>query len=211
MLLTVIDYGVGNLRSVAKSIEKANIESNLNYSIKISSDINDIKKADKLVLPGQGSFKACYEGIKNISGLNEELNESVLNKEKPIYGICAGMQLFATTGYEGEKTPGLNWIPGDVIKLNVGPDKLKIPHMGWNELSVKNTSDVFKSVEDKTHAYFIHSYEFLPTNKESVCLITDYGKDVVAAVSFNNIYGSQFHPEKSQDTGIKILSNFLKI
>ena len=211
MLLTVIDYGVGNLRSVAKSIEKANIESNLNYSIKISSDINDIKKADKLVLPGQGSFKACYEGIKNISGLNEELNESVLNKKKPIYGICAGMQLFATTGYEGEKTPGLNWIPGDVIKLNVGPDKLKIPHMGWNELSVKNTSDVFKSVEDKTHAYFIHSYEFLPDDETVVSLSVSYGKDIVAAVCQENIYGSQFHPEKSQDTGIKILSNFLKI
>ena len=211
MLLTVVDYGVGNLRSIAKSIQKANSESNLNYSIKISSDINEIKKADKLVLPGQGSFRACYEGIKNISGLREELNESVLNKKKPIYGICAGMQLFATTGYEGEKTPGLNWIEGDVIKLNVGSKKLKIPHMGWNELSVKNTSDVFKSVKNKTHAYFIHSYEFLPIKKESVCLITDYGKDIVAAVSFNNIYGSQFHPEKSQDTGIKILTSFLKL
>ncbi len=211
MLLTVVDYGVGNLRSIAKSIEKANSDSNLNYSVKVSSDIKDVKNSDKIVLPGQGSFKACKIGIDNIKGLREELNESIIIKKKPIYGICAGMQLFATTGHEEEKTPGLNWIPGKVIKLDLISSKLKIPHMGWNELKVENTSKVFKDVINKDHAYFIHSYEFIPNDKKTVSLTTDYGKDVIAAVSFENIYGSQFHPEKSQNTGIKILTNFLNL
>jgi glutamine amidotransferase len=211
MLLTVVDYGVGNLRSIAKSIEKANSENNLNYSVKISSDNSDIKKADKLVLPGQGSFKACREGIKNIKGLDDVLNESVINKKKPIYGICAGMQLFGTTGYEEEETAGLNWIKGNVVRMNPGTTNLKIPHMGWNELDVKKNIGVFKNVNNKSHAYFIHSSEFVPEDKEVVSLSTNYGKDIVAAVCHENIYGSQFHPEKSQETGIKILSNFLKI
>ena len=211
MLLTVVDYGVGNLRSIAKSIEKANLENNLNYSIKISSDISQIKKSDKLVLPGQGSFKACLEGIRKIEGLKEELNESVINKKKPIYGICAGMQLFGTTGYEEEETLGLNWIEGDIIRIVPGAPNLKIPHMGWNELNIKNTSKVFNNVKDNSDAYFIHSYEFIPKNKKVVSLSTNYGKEIVAAVCSENIYGSQFHPEKSQDTGIQILTNFLKI
>jgi glutamine amidotransferase len=211
MLLTVVDYGVGNLRSIAKSIEKANSDNDLNYSVKVSSDVNDIKKSDKIVLPGQGSFKACKEGIDKIIGLQEVLNESVLIKKKPIYGICAGMQLFATTGYEEAKTAGLNWISGEVIKLDLGSSKLKIPHMGWNELRVEKTSNVFKDVTNGNHAYFIHSYQFIPEDKKNISITTNYGKDVIAAVSFENIYGSQFHPEKSQNTGIKILTNFLNL
>ena len=121
------------------------------------------------------------------------------------------MQLFGTTGYEEEETSGLNWIEGDVIRLNTGVANLKIPHIGWNELDLKNSSKVFKSVNNKSHAYFIHSYEFLPKNKEVVSISANYGKDIVAAISYKNIYGSQFHPEKSQVTGIKILTSFLKI
>ena len=211
MLLIVVDYGVGNLRSIAKSIEKANFDNSLNYSVKVSSDVNEVKKSDKIVLPGQGSFKACKIGIDRIKGLQEELNESVLIKEKPIYGICAGMQLFATTGHEEKKTLGLNWIPGEVIKLNLGTSSLKIPHMGWNELKIENNSKVFKDVSNKDHAYFIHSYEFTPREKKNVSITTNYGKDVIAAVSSENIFGSQFHPEKSQNTGIKILTNFLNL
>jgi glutamine amidotransferase len=211
MLLTVVDYGVGNLRSIAKSIEKANYDNSLNYSVKVSSDVKDVKKSDKIVLPGQGSFKACKSGIDNIAGLEDELNESVLIKKKPIYGICAGMQLFATTGHEEEKTLGLNWIPGEVIKLNLGTSNLKIPHMGWNELKIENVSKVFKDVNNKDHAYFIHSYEFTPIDKKNVSITTNYGKDVIAAVSSENVFGSQFHPEKSQNTGIKILTNFLNL
>ena len=211
MLLTIVDYGVGNLRSIAKSIEKANSENNLNYFIKVSSDVKDVKKSDKIVLPGQGSFKACKDGIDNIKGLQEELNESVLIKKKPIYGICAGMQLFATIGYEEVKTLGLNWIPGEVIKLDLNISKFKIPHMGWNELKVENSSKVFKDLINKKHAYFIHSYEFIPQDKKTISITTDYGKNVIAAVSSENIFGSQFHPEKSQNTGITILTNFLNL
>ena len=211
MLLTVVDYGVGNLRSIAKSIEKANSDNNLNYSVKVSSDINDVKKSDKIVLPGQGSFKACKAGIDNIKGLQTELNESVLIKKKPIYGICAGMQLFATRGHEERTTEGLNWIPGEVDKLDLGASKLKIPHMGWNELKIKNSSKVFQDINKNDHAYFIHSYEFIPEDNKVVSLTSNYGKEVMAAVSLENIFGSQFHPEKSQITGIKILTNFLNL
>ena len=211
MLLTVVDYGVGNLRSIAKSIEKANTDNNLNYSVKVSSDINDVKKSDKIVLPGQGSFKACKAGIDNIKGMQAELNESVLIKKKPIYGICAGMQLFATRGHEEKITQGLNWIPGEVNKLELGASKLKIPHMGWNELNIKNSSKVFQDINKNDHAYFIHSYEFIPEDKTVISLTSNYGKEVMAAVSLENIFGSQFHPEKSQITGIKILTNFLNL
>ncbi len=209
MLLVVVDYGVGNLRSIAKSIEKANSDSKLNYTVKVSSDVKDVKKSDKIVLPGQGSFKACKNGINNIKGLLDELNESVLAKKKPIYGICAGMQLFATKGFEEEETTGLNWIPGKVVKLDLDKMNFKIPHMGWNELKIENNSKVFKDIANKNHAYFIHSYEFIPKDKKNVSITTNYGKDVIAAVSRENIFGSQFHPEKSQNTGIKILTNFL--
>ena len=211
MLLTVVDYGVGNLRSISKSIEKANSDNNLNYSVKVSSDVNDVKKSDKIVLPGQGSFKACKNGINNIKGLKEELDESVLVKKKPIYGICAGMQLFATKGYEEEETSGLNWIPGEVVKLDLSPTNLKIPHMGWNELKIENNSKVFKDVVNKNHAYFIHSYEFIPKDKKNISITTNYGKDVIAAVSLENIFGSQFHPEKSDKTGLVIIKNFLDL
>jgi len=211
MLLTVVDYGVGNLRSISKSIEKANSDNNLNYSVKVSSDVNDVKKSDKIVLPGQGSFKACKNGINNIKGLKEELDESVLIKKKPIYGICAGMQLFATKGYEEEETSGLNWIPGEVVKLDLSPTNLKIPHMGWNELKIENNSKVFKDVVNKNHAYFIHSYEFIPKDKKNISITTNYGKDVIAAVSLENIFGSQFHPEKSDKTGLIIIKNFLDL
>jgi|TARA_X000001036_G_scaffold218892_1_gene204856 glutamine amidotransferase len=211
MLLTVVDYGVGNLRSIAKSIEKANSDNNLNYTIKVSANANDVKKSDKIVLPGQGSFKACKNGIKNIEGLQDELDESVLIKKKPIYGICAGMQLFATKGHEEETTKGLNWIPGEVNKLDLGSSNLKIPHMGWNDLKIENNSKVFKDINNKNHAYFIHSYEFIPDDKNVISLTSNYGKDFIAAVSLGNIFGSQFHPEKSQSTGIKILTNFLNL
>ena len=211
MSIAIIDYGSGNLKSAAKALEVAANNANLSSKIIVTSDPKIIKKSDKIVLPGQGSFKACKKGIDNIKGLQQELNESIIVKKKPIYGICAGMQLFATTGHEEEKTKGLNWIPGEVIKLDVTSSKLKIPHMGWNELKVENNSKVFEDGMNNNHAYFIHSYEFIPENKKAISITTNYGKDVIAAVSLGNIFGSQFHPEKSQSTGLKILTNFLKI
>ena len=208
MNVTIVDYQSGNISSVINSFtEVAKGKVNLD----VTSDINKIKSSDKIVLPGQGSFKACKAGIDNIKGMQAELNESVLIKKKPIYGICAGMQLFATKGHEERITQGLNWIPGEVNKLDLGASKLKIPHMGWNELKIKNSSKVFQDINKNDHAYFIHSYEFIPEDKTVISLTSNYGKEVMAAVSLENIFGSQFHPEKSQITGIKILTNFLNL
>ena len=208
MNVTIVDYNSGNISSVVNSFKEAAINK---VNIEITSDLNKIRSSDKLVLPGQGSFKACKAGIDNIKGMQAELNESVLIKKKPIYGICAGMQLFATRGHEERITQGLNWIPGEVNKLDLGASKLKIPHMGWNELKIKNSSKVFQDINKNDHAYFIHSYEFIPEDKTVISLTSIYGKEVMAAVSLENIFGSQFHPEKSQITGIKILTNFLNL
>ncbi len=207
MLLTVVDYGVGNLRSIAKSLEKANSENGLKYSIKVTSDIKDIRKSDKLVLPGQGSFKACKGGIDKIIGLDSELNEGVKNKKKPIFGICAGMQLFATTGYEDNETKGLNWIPGDVVKLDRKESELKIPHMGWNEVNAIE-SPLFKGISNNSDFYFVHSYHF-KTAKENIVASTIYSSEITAAVQKDNIFGTQFHPEKSHNNGQLLIKNFI--
>ena len=211
MQLVVVDYGVGNLRSIAKSLEKSNYENNLGHRVQVSSNLKEIKKADKLVLPGQGSFKACKEGIENIKGLEDELNESVLIKKKPIFGICAGMQLFATIGYEEVKTLGLNWIPGEVIKLDSSKSKLKVPHMGWNELELNNACHpVLDGLGDRPHVYFVHSYYFSCDSPVDVLATVDYGGPISAVVGRDNMVGTQFHPEKSQHAGLKLISNFLK-
>ena len=149
-----------------------------------------------------------------MNNLVEILNDQVVTYKKPFLGICIGMQILADFGYENKKTKGLSWINGDVKCLKNFVDSaqnLKIPHMGWNELKIENNSKVFKNIVNKNHAYFIHSYEFIPKDKKNISLTTNYGKDVIAAVSLENIYGSQFHPEKSQNTGIKILTNFLNL
>ena len=210
MLVTVVDYGSGNLRSAAKALEKASIDNNLKYNIQITSEPNLIKKSDKIVLPGQGSFKDCKEGLLKITGLIEELNNFVLIKKKPIFGICVGMQLFATYGLEEEKTDGLNWIPGKVKKINIHDNQFKLPHMGWNEIQIVDNNKYFSDVKDFDHMYFIHSYEFEPEEEKTIKAYTNYNKKIVAAVEKDNIFGTQFHPEKSQYNGLKILGNFLK-
>jgi len=211
MFITVVDYGSGNLRSAAKALEKANKDNNLKYNIQISSDPSLIKKSDKIVLPGQGSFKDCKQGLEKIKGLLEELNDYVLIKKKPIFGICVGMQLFATYGLEEEKTNGLNWIKGKVKKIDNQNGKFKLPHMGWNEIEIVDKNNYFKGIKDLDHMYFIHSYEFEPEDVKSIKAYTEYNKKVVAAVEKENIFGTQFHPEKSQENGLKILGNFLKL
>ena len=209
MLLTVVDYGVGNLRSLAKSIEKANFDSKSNYSVKVSSDINDVKKSDKIVLPGQGSFKACKNGINNIKGLLDELNESVLLKKKPIYGICAGMQLFATKGYEEEETTGLNWIPGEVVKLDLGKTNFKIPHMGWNQVEFSQSHFIWEGLESSKDFYFVHSYASKETDEKYIYSKTFHGESFNSAVAKDNIFATQFHPEKSGKSGLNLLQNFI--
>ena len=210
MSIAIIDYGSGNLRSVAKAFENANNNLKLNSKIIVTSEPSIIEKSDKVILPGQGSFKDCYLGIKKIKGLNEALNEFVLVKKKPIFGICVGMQLFAKVGYESEETKGFGWIDGVVKKINNINRSLKLPHMGWNEIEIKKDFFLFSGIENKSHMYFVHSYEFLTKEKDCIVATTKYGNSIVVAVNKKNIFGTQFHPEKSQKNGIKLLENFLK-
>jgi len=209
MSIAVIDYGSGNLRSVAKALEAAAENSNTNSKIVVTSDVKLIKQSDKIVLPGQGSFRDCYLGIKKISGLNEALNELVLGKKKPILGICVGMQLFAKTGYESQETKGFGWIDAEVKKINNINKKIKLPHTGWNEIELKNNCFLFSNIKNKSHFYFVHSYEFITKEKEHVTATTNYNGSIIASIVKDNIVGTQFHPEKSQKNGLVILENFL--
>ncbi len=210
MSIAVIDYGSGNLKSAAKALETAANNINLNAKIIVTSDPKLIKEAKKIILPGQGSFRDCYLGIKKISGLIDELNDFVLNKKKPIFGICVGMQLFAKVGYESEETKGFGWIDGEVRKINSINKTLKLPHMGWNEVELKKKLNFFSNLENNSHMYFIHSYEFITKKKECIAATTNYGNSIIAAIEHENIFGTQFHPEKSQKNGLIILENFLK-
>ncbi len=209
MSIAVIDYGSGNLKSAAKALETAANNINTSSKIEVTSDLKTISQSDKIVLPGQGSFRDCYLGIKKIPDLNETLNELVLNKKKPILGICVGMQLFAKKGYESQETEGFGWIDAEVRKINNINKKIKLPHIGWNEIEFKQDSFLFSNIKNKSHVYFIHSYEFMTKQKDCVVATTNYGNSIIASVEKENIIGTQFHPEKSQKNGLKILENFL--
>ena len=210
MSITVIDYGSGNLKSAAKALETAAHNVNASSKILVSSDPKIIKQSDKIVLPGQGSFGDCYSGIKKIPGLKETLNEFVLEKKKPILGICVGMQLFAKIGYESKETEGFGWIDAEVRKINNMNKKIKLPHMGWNEVELKKDCFLFSNIKNKSHMYFIHSYEFMIKQKDCVVATTNYGNSIIVSIAKENIIGTQFHPEKSQKNGLIILENFLK-
>ena len=210
MSIAVIDYGSGNLKSAAKALEAAAKNISASFKVVVTSDPKTIKQSDKIVLPGQGSFRDCYLGIKEISGLNETLNEFVLEKKKPILGICVGMQLFAKTGYESQETQGFGWIDAVVRKINNMNKKIKLPHMGWNEIELKKDCFLFSQVKNKSHMYFIHSYEFMTKQKDCVIATTEYGNSIVVSIAKENIVGTQFHPEKSQKNGLIVLENFLK-
>ena len=210
MSIAIIDYGSGNLRSAAKALEVANKSVNTNSKIVITSDPEVIKKSNKIILPGQGSFRDCYLGIKKINGLVDTLNNFVLVQKKPIFGICVGMQLFAKIGYESEETKGFGWIDGVVKKINNINKTLKLPHMGWNQIEFKKDFLLFSGIENKSHMYFVHSYEFLTKQKDCIVATTNYGNSIIVAVAKDNIFGTQFHPEKSQKNGLKLLENFLK-
>jgi len=210
MSISVIDYGSGNIKSAAKALETAANNVNIGSKIVVTSDPKTIKQSDKIVLPGQGSFRDCYLGIKKIPELLETLNEFVLVKKKPILGICVGMQLFAKIGYESQETIGFGWIDAEVRKINNMNKKLKLPHVGWNEIELKKDCFLFSNIKNKSHVYFIHSYEFLTKQKDCVVATTNYGNKIIISVVKENIVGTQFHPEKSQKNGLVILENFLK-
>ena len=210
MSIAIIDYGSGNLRSAAKALEVANKNLNTNLKIVITSDPEVIRKSNKIILPGQGSFRDCFLGIKKINGLVDTLNDFVLVQKKPIFGICIGMQLFAKIGYESKETKGFGWIDGIVKKINNINRTLKLPHMGWNQIEYKKDFSLFSGIENQSHMYFVHSYEFLTKQKDCIVATTNYGNSIIAAVAKDNIFGTQFHPEKSQKNGLKLLENFLK-
>jgi len=208
MNITIVDYNSGNISSVVNSFKevvqnKANIE--------VTSDLKKIKSSDKVVLPGQGSFKSCVDALNNINGLIESLNEFVVDKKKPLLGICVGLQMFADTGYEEVETKGLGWVSGKVSKIDNKNGKYKLPHIGWNQISIVKESKIFKEIENNSHMYFVHSYEFIPKDKNVISATTDYSTNIVCSVEKENLFGTQFHPEKSDKAGLKIIENFINL
>lgn len=210
MKVAIIDYGSGNLRSAAKSFERAALEAGLSADIHVTGKPEDVLAADRIVLPGVGAFADCRQGLEAVDGLHDALNEAVLKKARPFFGICVGMQLMATVGREFGDTEGLDWIKGEVTALKPDNAALKIPHMGWNDLRLVGEHALFDGVKNGEHAYFVHSYQFVPAAAADVWAQVDYGGPVTAAVGRDNMFGTQFHPEKSQALGLHIIANFLK-
>lgn len=208
-MLTIIDYGSGNLRSAAKAAERVIAENNLNLDVCVTNDTKKIRNASHIILPGQGAFGDCISGLKNVKGMIDTIEDRVLSKKTPFLGICVGMQLLASKGFEHGAHEGLNWIKGDVVPLYPDNPTLKIPHMGWNEIKKEQAHPVLKNIEDGDHFYFVHSYEFKCENTDHVLATTQYGGNVTAIIAKDNIIGAQFHPEKSQKAGLKLLENFL--
>ena len=208
MRVTIVDYKSGNISSVINSFKEVAKDK---VNIEVTSDLNKIKSSDKLVLPGQGSFKSCIDGLNSINGLIDTLNEFALNNKKPLLGICVGLQMFADVGYEEVETKGLGWVSGKVSKIDNQNGKFKLPHIGWNQINIVKESKIFKNIENNSHMYFVHSYEFVPNDKRVTAATTNYSSNIVCAVEKENIFGTQFHPEKSDKTGLTIISNFISI
>ena len=208
MNVTIVDYNSGNISSVINSFKEV---ARVKVNIEVTSDLNKIKSSDKLVLPGQGSFKSCVDALNNINGLVDTLNEFAINNKKPLLGICVGLQMFADIGYEKTETKGLGWIPGKVSKINNKSGKYKLPHIGWNQIKIVKDGKIFKDVKNNTHMYFVHSYEFIPKDKNVISATTDYSTKIVCSVEKENLFGTQFHPEKSDKIGLKIIKNFIDI
>ena len=208
MNITIVDYGSGNISSVINSFKEV---CKNKCKINVSSDLKIISSSDKIVLPGQGSFKSCIEALNKIEDLNETLNQFIFDKKKLLLGICVGMQMFADVGFEETETKGLGWISGKVSKINNQNGKFKLPHIGWNEIIITKESNIFKNIENKSHMYFAHSYEFIPKEKNVISSTTDYSTNIVCSVEKENIFGTQFHPEKSDKIGLQIIENFINL
>jgi glutamine amidotransferase len=211
MKIAIIDYESGNLKSVSKAVELASNNILNKSDVKIINSANELKNFDKIVLPGQGSFKQCYQSLLSIQGMIDELTNAVLEKQKPILGICVGMQLFSSFGEEDGGSKGFDWIKGKVNKINLTDKNLKLPHMGWNNISINQKSKLFSGIENESHFYFVHSFAFDVENDQFISATTNYSTEIVSAIEKDNIFGTQFHPEKSQANGIKILENFVKL
>ena len=208
MNVTIVDYQSGNVSSVINSFKQVAKDK---INLEVSSDLNKIKLSDKLILPGQGSFKSCVDSLKSIKGLAETLKDFVFKDKKPLLGICVGLQMFGDIGYEESETKGLGWIPGKVTKIDNKDGKFKLPHIGWNEIEIIKESKILKNIKNKSHMYFVHSYEFVPEDKSVVSATTEYASKIVCSIEKDNLYGTQFHPEKSDKTGLKVIENFINL
>ena len=208
MNITIVDYKSGNISSVINSFKEV---AQNKVKVQVTSDLKKIKLSDKVVLPGQGSFKSCVDALNKINGLRDTLSNFAINNKKPLLGICVGLQMFADIGYEEKETKGLGWIPGKVSKIDNQNGKFKLPHIGWNQIDILKKSKIFKDIENNSHMYFVHSYEFIPEDKNVILATTDYSSKIVCSVEKENIFGTQFHPEKSDKIGLKIIDNFINL
>ena len=208
MKLIIVDYNSGNISSVINSFREV---AQNKVNIEVTSDLKKIKSSDKVVLPGQGSFKSCVDALNSINGLVDSLNEFTINNKKPLLGICVGLQMFADIGYEETETNGLGWISGKVAKIDNQNGKYKLPHIGWNQINITKESKLFRNIQNNSHMYFVHSYEFIPVDKNVISATTDYSTKVVCSVEKENLFGTQFHPEKSDKIGLKIIDNFINL
>jgi glutamine amidotransferase len=211
--VAIVDYGSGNLHSAAKAFERAARDAGRNDRIVVTSDPGQVAQADRVVLPGVGAFADCRRGLDAIAGMIDALEHSVRRQGRPFFGICVGMQLMAERGREYQVTPGLGWIAGEVDRIAPSDPSLKIPHMGWNTLNVLKPHPLLADIplgSDGLHAYFVHSYELKPAQSADLVAQADYGGPLTAVVGRDNMVGTQFHPEKSQRLGLKLIANFLK-
>jgi len=210
MSVAIIDYGSGNLRSAAKAFERSARETGVREDIIVTSDPSALTRASHLVLPGVGAFADCKRGLQALDGMWQALDEAVVRQAKPFLGICVGMQLMARVGREHGEHEGFGWIDGEVMKLEPGDPTLKVPHMGWNDLAgLKSSHKVLAGIAPGDHAYFVHSYHLAARSAEIVLGRVDYGGPVAAIVGRDNFIGTQFHPEKSQAVGLRLIANFL--
>jgi glutamine amidotransferase len=213
MTVAIIDYGSGNLHSAAKAFERAAREAGRDETIQITADPEAVARADRIVLPGVGAFADCRRGLDAVPGMVEAMTEAVRSRGRPFFGVCVGMQLMATRGLEHETARGLDWIPGDVRAIRTDDPSIKIPHMGWNTLHPQREHALLDGIEtgpNGLHAYFVHSFALQAANMNDVVAVTAYGEPVTAIVARDNMVGAQFHPEKSQTLGLKLIANFLK-
>ena len=208
MTTALVDYDSGNLHSAQKAFERMAAEVRAGQVV-VTSDPDILAKADRIVLPGDGAFPHCRAGLFARSGLAEAIVDAVTNRAVPFMGICVGMQMMATTGHEYEETPGFCWIAGDIRKITPSDEHLKVPHMGWNDLVIDHPHPVLEGISTGDHAYFVHSYAMQVANPAERLAHVDYGGDVTAIIGRDNMIGMQFHPEKSQDAGLRMIGNFL--
>jgi len=211
--VVIIDYGSGNLHSANKSVQRAANEAGLEIDLRVTAIADDVERADRIILPGVGAFADCKSGLSSVPGMLDVLQLAVIDRKRPFLGICVGMQLMATRGLEFGETPGFDWIAGDVTAIKPDDTSLKIPHMGWNTLNQLNDHALLDGINlgpDGLHAYFVHSFHLQPADLSARIATTEYGCEVTAMVGRDNVVGTQFHPEKSQKLGLRLLENFLR-